>query len=109
MSELPGEVGLRLKKLRNNRKLVQKDAAAMLGVHINTLRYYEQSTLIPSVENLIGLATLYNVSVDYILGLSIGKHINIDDCTPEQQDLILDLVKVARNYVPEKKDAVGRR
>ena len=94
------DFGLRLKELRKKRELTQKEVASRLDLHPNTIRSYENNTLTPSVENLVDLAILYNSSVDYILGLSKRTNIYIDDCTEEQQCLILDLIRVAKSYMP---------
>ena len=99
MSDVVYDFGLRLKELRKKRKLTQKNVASRLELHSNTIRKYEDNTLTPSVENLVDLAVLYNSSVDYILGLSKRTNIYIDDCTPEQQALILELVKVAKSHI----------
>ena len=106
MSDIAYDFGLRLRELRKKRNLTQKEVASRLGLHPNTVRGYENNTLTPSVENLIELAVLFNASVDYILGLSKRTSIYIDDCTPEQQNLILDLIKAAKSYMPniEKSD-----
>jgi len=79
---------------------MQKTVAERLGIHPNTLRGYENNSLTPSLENLVDLAVLYNTSTDYILGLTKRANIYIDDCTPEQQKLILELIKVARDCMP---------
>jgi len=99
LSDIVYDFGLRLRELRKKRKLTQKNVADRFGLHPNTIRYYENNTLTPSVENLVDLAVLYNSSVDYILGLSKRTNIYIDDCTPEQQALILELVKVAKSHI----------
>lgn len=62
--------GLRLKRLRVQKELNTKTVAKRLGLeetHINT---YEQGVMIPS-KNIVGrLACFYNVSPDYLLGLT---------------------------------------
>ena len=103
MSDVVYDFGLRLRELRKKRNLSQKEVASRLELHPNTIRNYENNTLTPSVENLIDLAVLYNASVDYILGLSKRTNIYLDDCTPEQQKLILDIVDVIKRDLSIKK------
>lgn len=65
----------RLKDLREDKDYLQKDVAKILGI---TQQYYSQYELgkytIPT-ELLIKLAKEYNVSVDYIVGLSDIKKV----------------------------------
>lgn len=60
----------RIRALREDKDLSQKDLADMLQVSQATYSRYENGKLdIPS-ENLIKLAQIHKVSVDYLLGLS---------------------------------------
>jgi transcriptional regulator with XRE-family HTH domain len=93
------DFGYRLRELRKNRNLTQKAVADRLNMHPNTIRGYENNTLTPSVESLIELAVLYNSSVDYILGLTKRSNVYVDDCTPEQQAMILDIVKTVKAHL----------
>ena len=85
--------GIRLKQLRKKKGLSQEEVAKRLDVTKNTISAYERNIINPKLELLIGLAVLYNTSVDYILGLSKRTHIYIDDCTSEQQKLIINVVE----------------
>lgn len=63
----------RMKDLREDRDLKQKDLADLLRVSQTTYSRYESGALdIPSAY-LIALARFYAVSVDYILGLTDVK------------------------------------
>lgn len=58
----------RLRDMREDKDLKQRELAEMLNVSQTTYSRYESGELdIPSAE-LIKLADFYNVSVDYILG-----------------------------------------
>ena len=60
----------RIRDLRENKDLSQKEIAALLNISQSTYSRYESGFLdIPS-EILISLSKLYGVSTDYILGLS---------------------------------------
>jgi len=87
------DAGTRLKQLRKKKGLSQAQAAGRIGVTKNTISSYERNVINPKLEVLVELATLYNSSVDYILGISKSNHINLDDCTPEQQRLIINVVE----------------
>lgn len=57
----------RLKKLRKNNELTQDNISKYLGIHRTTVTQYESGEIIPTIQNIIKLAKLYNVTTDYIL------------------------------------------
>lgn len=59
---------LRIRDLREDRDLSQKDLAAFLDVHQTTYSDYELGDLNLPISSLHKLADFYNVSVDYLLG-----------------------------------------
>lgn len=63
-------LGQRLKDLRRVHGFRQRDAARELCVGIYTLQSYEQGRTEPDLELLTDMCRLYQVSADYLLGLS---------------------------------------
>lgn len=61
---------MRLKELREDCDLKQKDIAEYLHIAQNTYSQYESGARSLPVEILIRLSNYYNVSCDYILGLT---------------------------------------
>lgn len=59
----------RLRDLREDHDLTQKDVAKYLGIQQTTYSKYELGKINIPLDLLINLANLYHVSVDYILGL----------------------------------------
>lgn len=57
----------RLKELRKQSNLLQKNVADFLGVSVITIRQYEQGTREPNIEKLLKLAAFFNVSLDDLL------------------------------------------
>ena len=60
----------RLKELRRERKLKQRELAEACGIQIRTYQDYEYGRVIPSITALISLADRYEVSLDYLVGRS---------------------------------------
>ena len=60
----------RLKDLREDKDLLQKDIAEILNVSQTNYSKYELEKINIPVETLKKLALLYNTSIDYILGLT---------------------------------------
>ena len=58
----------RLKILRMEKRLTQKNVADVLGVLPETFQKFEYGTARPKLENVIKLADFFNVSTDYLLG-----------------------------------------
>lgn len=62
--------GKRLKELRNQKKWTIEQVAEKLNIGRSTYAGYETEDRKPPIQNLIKLSKLYDVSVDYILGLT---------------------------------------
>ncbi|MBE6837326.1 MAG: helix-turn-helix transcriptional regulator [Ruminococcus sp.] len=61
-------IGDRLKLLRTQKKIMQKDLCDEINVVITTYAGYENGKHEPPSEILVRLADFYNVSLDYIVG-----------------------------------------
>lgn len=61
---------VRLKQLRTNRKLTQSELAEILDLKPTAISNYESRRNEPSFEKLILLSRYFDVSCDYLLGLS---------------------------------------
>lgn len=60
----------RIRELREDNDLAQKDLAEYLQVHQTTYSSYELGKLGVTADVLVKLAQFYKVSADYILGLT---------------------------------------
>ena len=63
-------LGQRLKDLRKQKKVGQKEVAELLGVSLRSYQFYESGEYDPSLPNLVVLADYFQVSTDYLLGRS---------------------------------------
>lgn len=63
----------RMRDLRQDHDLTQKQVADMLGVAQTTYSQYELYKRPMPIEYLIALCKFYNVSADFMLGLSNKK------------------------------------
>lgn len=66
------EFGEKLKKLRTNRHMTQDELGAIFEnpKAQSTVGTWERGVRQPSMEDLISIAKFFNVSVDYLLGIS---------------------------------------
>lgn len=58
----------RLKLLRTQRKIGQKELAGYLSCSTGTVSNYEHGVHLPDPATLIKMAAFYGVSIDYLLG-----------------------------------------
>ncbi|MCU7192404.1 helix-turn-helix domain-containing protein [Turicibacter sanguinis] len=66
---MANELGKRLKSLRQQRGLLQKQVATQLGITESGYGFYEQGKRTPDSEMLKKIAAIYDVSADYLLGI----------------------------------------
>lgn len=66
----------RIKDLREDRDLLQKDIAKILGITQQQYSKIEKEINQLSYDGLIKLSLFYNVSIDYILGNTNKKEVN---------------------------------
>lgn len=64
----------RLKDLRDDENMSQKEIAELLNVAERTYSGYETGSRTIPYEALIKLAKFYNTSTDYILGITNDRH-----------------------------------
>lgn len=64
------EIKNRIKKLRIERKVTQRDIAEGIGVSPVSIQRFEYGTVRPSLDTLIALADYFDVSLDYLVGRS---------------------------------------
>lgn len=69
----------RLKQLRTEQKLTQKDIANFLGVDRTTYVKYETGASEPNFDTLQRLASFFNVTTDFLLGQETTPSIGDED------------------------------
>lgn len=77
------EFGKRLRKMREKLGLSRSELARAVGMTPDTLYYCEQKGRVPQGENLLKIAEVLGVSVDYLLGRTNNPHIHL-----EKKDII---------------------
>lgn len=62
------KIGDRMKKLREEKGLMQQDVCNALDIEQSTLANYENNRRVPKTDILIEIANYYGVSLDYLVG-----------------------------------------
>lgn len=68
--------GYRLRELRMNENMTQKELAKRLSLSTSTIGMYEQNRRFPDAEILSKIALIFGVSVDFLIGKDDSDYIN---------------------------------
>lgn len=67
------KLGERLNELRQERGITQQELADFFHISSSAISSYETGARIPDVDFLLELAKFYNISCDYMIGLSNSR------------------------------------
>ena len=96
--------GNKIKALRSEQGITQQQLAKKLGLVRATVSAYEQGIKYPSIDVLIKLCSFFNVSSDYLLGLSDNKKLSVSELTDEQINILTSLILELEKYNKLKHD-----
>jgi len=96
--------GERLKFLREKKGLTQKDVATKLGLEPAAISKYELDMREPNIEALKKLASIFNVSIDYLLGRTSDVYASDADRDVLDLSLIKDKYNLFSRKVNKIKD-----
>lgn len=63
------KIGVKIKELRQANQLTQKSLAEKLNVTPQAVSKWERNESVPDIQTLLNISTLFNVTVDDILGI----------------------------------------
>lgn len=89
-------MGNKLKNLRLDSNLTQKQVAERIGLAISAVSSYESGARYPSYEVLLKLAKMFHVSTDYLLGITEIRNIDVTGLNDEEINTISKLVEMLR-------------
>lgn len=92
-------MGDKLKSLRTEKKLTQKQIADQIGLAISAVSSYESGSRYPSYDVLVRLARIFHVSTDYLLGMTDKRNIDVTGLGDDEIELISQLVEKLRQKV----------
>lgn len=94
----------RLRELRVSKKLKQKDLAEFLGLDRTTYAKYETGDSEPTFETIIKLANYYEVTTDYILGVTSDRNPQYNEEQVNKLTTDLERVLVKLGVIEEGED-----
>ena len=86
------DFGLRIKSLRKSRRWTQEELGRKIGVKKDAISAYENNTKSPPLDRLKKIATVFNVSVDYLLGLENASSINISNLSEKEAQVLREFI-----------------
>lgn len=89
-------MGEKLKSLRLEKGLTQKQVADRIGLAISAVSSYEAGTRYPSFAVLVKLARIFRVSTDYLLGISNNRTIDVTGLNDKEIELVSQLINALK-------------
>ena len=97
------DFGGRLKELRLQAGLTQKQLADQIGITKSVVSFYELHERTPSPDVIRKLCCVFHVSADYLLGIEKGRSIDISGLDTEDEKVVRMMVEQLR-----KKNGYGK-
>lgn len=73
MNNNPNTIYQRIRNLREDMDYTQAQVAKKLNLHLTQYRRYENALTTVTADFIVSIAKLYDVSTDYVLGLTNDK------------------------------------
>ncbi len=86
------DFGLRIQQLRMSHKLSQEALGKKISRSKSVVCAYENNTATPPLEVLTQLAVIFNVSLDYLVGIDKNEMVSLSGLTGSQKELIHVLI-----------------
>lgn len=82
------EIHDRIKGLRLQRSMTQKEFACTIGVSVVSIQCWENGTKNPSMSAIISIATAFGVTTDYLLGIARNHDYDMSLLSSSEQKLL---------------------
>ena len=97
------EFGNKLRQLRKEKNLSQKQLATLIGVQNSIISFYELGDRTPSPDVIKKLAVALHVSSDYLLGIEKNESVDVSGLDEADKTLVRILIDTLR----EKNERIG--
>ncbi len=87
----------RIKKLREQYGITQSELAKQLGITRSSVNAWEMGISIPSTQYIVELASIFDVSTDFLLGVEKTVSINVSGLSDKDIELINSIVIHLKN------------
>ena len=83
----------KIKTLREKRGITQSELANQLGITRSGVNAWEMGISTPSTQYIITLAKFFNVSTDYLLGLSDTATISVEGLSDREIASLAEIIE----------------
>lgn len=90
-------MGDKLKNLRLERKLTQKQLADRIGLAVSAVSSYESGVRYPSYDVLIKLSRIFHVSTDYLLGITSARSLDVSGLDDDEIGVVARMIDILRS------------
>lgn len=91
------DFGKRLKELRTQAGLTQKQLATQIGTSKSVVSFYENQERIPSPTVLVQLAAVFHVSTDFLLVVDNTEKLDISGLNDDDKKVVSSMVELLRH------------
>ncbi|MCQ4021701.1 helix-turn-helix domain-containing protein [Ruminococcus sp. zg-924] len=82
------DFGLRIRELRENHKLSQDELGRKVGRSKSVISSYENNLKIPPLEIFTNIAVVFNVSLDYLVGIDKEEMVSVEGLSEDEKRII---------------------
>lgn len=87
------DFGSRIQQLRINHNMSQESLGKKLNRSKSVICGYENNVRVPPIDVLVNIAVIFNVSLDYLVGIDKNEMISLNGLNDAQKRLIHSLIK----------------
>ena len=82
------DLGFRIKQIRTQRGLTQSELAKRINKSKSAVCGYESEAQVPPLDVLVSIASVLNVSLDYLVGFEMEEPVSLTNLSSQQKKLI---------------------
>lgn len=82
------DLGYRIKSIRTQRGMAQNELAKRINKSKSAVCGYESDAQVPPLEVLVSIASVLNVSLDYLVGFEMEEPISVANLNNQQKKII---------------------
>lgn len=82
------DLGYRIKEIRTQRGMAQNELAKRINKSKSAVCGYESDAQVPPLEVLVSIASVLNVSLDYLIGFEMEEPISVANLNNQQKKII---------------------
>ena len=91
--EMIAKIAERIKILRENKNMTQAELASKLGISRAGVNAWEMGVTVPSTRSVVELSFIFNVSTDYLLGVTETSTISVEGLSDREIASVIEIIQ----------------